>query len=354
MDKFITQWLTSGAVLSACDGSVWLGAGEVQRAASHSQLDPRYPSFYVPDFFLQTEKPWHQYATWHQLTLDQLSRFLGEDSSHAHSINWQMPHEAVYRRAFAELKGELSKGELEKVVLYTMAHAAETMTQTNLKHSLRCAVNSLIQSHGYLYGYWDRSNGMLGVTPEVLFNYNVSSNRVLHTMALAGTAPRSVAAEDFLNDAKERCEHAFVINGIQSAGLVLGEVLAQETSILSLPTLQHLYTPLTIRLRAPFDFIAAVTALHPTPALGGFPRDTAGRWLMDYQKQLARGHFGAPFGLLLPTGEAHCVVAIRQVQWNVNEMRIGVGGGVVQASQVDREWSELLLKLQATRGRLGL
>ena len=67
-----------------------------------------------------------------------------------------------------------------------------------------------------------------------------------------------------------------------------------------------------------------------------------------------RGRFGAPFGVEWPDGRAHCVVAIRNAQWNGPDVMIGAGGGIIEQSVLEREWAELQLKHAAVKRLLDL
>lgn len=110
--------------------------------------------------------------------------------------------------------------------------------------------------------------------------------------------------------------------------------------------MKHLMTPIT--LFGAVGFQQLTEALHPTPALGAYPKGAGKSWLMHYQTILPRGRFGAPVGYWLEDrGGAH--VAIRNLQWSENRMRIGAGCGVVLESEEDKEWNELNLKIESIK-----
>ena len=123
---------------------------------------------------------------------------------------------------------------------------------------------------------------------------------------------------------------------------------------LDLPTLQHLHTPISVALQSETKFEEVVQGLHPTPALGGTPAATAWRLLGDWNQEEPRYRFGAPFGARLDTGESVCLVEIRNIQWVNGEWLLGSGCGLVEDSELDREWDELFHKRQSVLKLLGL
>ena len=96
-----------------------------------------------------------------------------------------------------------------------------------------------------------------------------------------------------------------------------------------------------------FDFNNYVKKLHPTPALGAFPKKAGAEWLLGYQKKVDRKSYGAPFGYYHPPSQkVTCIVAIRQIQWGNRKIRIGAGCGVIAQSSLEKEWQEILLKIK--------
>ena len=90
--------------------------------------------------------------------------------------------------------------------------------------------------------------------------------------------------------------------------------------------------------------------LHPTPALGAYPRGEAGTsWLASLDPAGERRRFGAPFGLRWPSGAGRCVVAIRGLQYHHGRLEIWAGCGVVPQSRYEDEWQEVLDKIQSVR-----
>jgi len=96
--------------------------------------------------------------------------------------------------------------------------------------------------------------------------------------------------------------------------------------------------------------IDAVRALHPTPALGGFPREAARNWLREHEG-IERGRYAAPFGWLTRTG-GEFYVAIRSALLRDDRAWLYAGAGIVRGSEPDREFEETELKLDTMQRAL--
>lgn len=203
----------------------------------------------------------------------------------------------------------------------------------------------------YVHGFWNTDGGLLGATPETLF---VIRGKQLTTMALAGTCPKSDSERpSLLEDPKEREEHDLVTQDIVQVLSAYGRVHSEGPFLLELPTLWHLKTNIELTLQKPVDPRELIRRLHPTPALGVFPRAAGYQWLREEPGQEGRARYGAPFAFIFPD-EVVCLVAIRNLQWNKEESLIGAGGGVVAASELEREWRELRKKRESVKKILGL
>src|SRR5699024_4132437 len=64
-----------------------------------------------------------------------------------------------------------------------------------------------------------------------------------------------------------------------------------------LKNLQHLYTPVKAKLKKTVSLFEIIRALHPTPALGGLPKDESLAFIRENER-LDRGWYGAPVGWL--------------------------------------------------------
>lgn len=198
----------------------------------------------------------------------------------------------------------------------------------------------------------------LGATPERLA---AVSQGAFELMALAGTAPRGAdPAEDdaiaarLAADRKEREEHAFVVRALREdvAPLVSELEVAPEPEVVRLPNLQHLRTLLRGRLQSGASLFDLAARLHPTPAVGGMPREAAARIIAEIET-FDRGWYAGPLGWTDARGDGELVVALRSALLTPGQpARLFAGCGIVARSDPEHEFAESDLKLRATRSAL--
>lgn len=248
---------------------------------------------------------------------------------------------------------EIRRGSFEKVVF---ARRVEVRADDGfdlvaaLRHFLAGSRDQTVFATG-MHGQC-----FLGATPEYLLQ--VAGDRV-RTLSLAGSARRGgTAAEDAafereLRSAKNAHEHAVVTARLVS---IMRENCADlrfepGPSVLKLPHIQHLCTRLHARLagRGLLDLLAT---LHPTPALGGHPRDAALRWLADHEP-LDRGWFASPVGWLDISGHGEFAVAIRSALVSGCTASVYAGCGIVADSDPAAEYRESQVKMRGMLTALG-
>lgn len=190
----------------------------------------------------------------------------------------------------------------------------------------------------------------LGATPELLVR--VEGRRV-DAQALAGTAPRAPnpdedrrLGESLLACPKNRLEHQLVVNAVdQALRPQCTELKASEQpSLKRLPGLQHLETRFTGTLQVGRSAEELARSLHPTPAVGGWPRLGALAWLRRFEG-LDRGWYAAPVGVLSPNGDGVFAVAIRSALLRGADAWAFAGAGIVADSDPQLELDETELKL---------
>ncbi len=122
---------------------------------------------------------------------------------------------------------------------------------------------------------------LVGATPERLLRI---SGGFLETEALAGTAARGDTAgsdaklgQALLGGEKEGREHRVVVDSILRRLRDLGLEDCEEgrSRLLRLSNLQHVRTPIRGRMPANLHPLDVLATLHPTPAMGGSPRQDA-------------------------------------------------------------------------------
>jgi len=199
---------------------------------------------------------------------------------------------------------------------------------------------------------------VLAATPELLA---VKRGQTLVSHALAGTAPRFAdkaeddrSAEALRASAKERREHSVVVRSIAGALADICDNVshAPEPDLMRLRRLQHLWTPVNGRLRDAFDLLDAVAALHPTPAVLGWPRAPARAFLRDAEER-RDGLYTGVAGWIDAQGDGEAAVVLRCAEIEAREARLWAGAGIMVESDPDAEWAETELKLTTFLDILG-
>jgi len=190
--------------------------------------------------------------------------------------------------------------------------------------------------------------GFFGATPERLVSRH---GRTVTTDALAGTTGRGDTpaeddwlAEELRNDEKNVHEHELVAEAIrEQLAPFASAITADQRRVRRLATVQHLFTPITATLDSDTHVLDLVEALHPTPAVGGLPPETALATIRETEP-FDRGWYAAPVGWVDAAGNGTFAVAIRSALARGTETTLFAGVGVVADSDPDREWDEVQLK----------
>jgi isochorismate synthase EntC len=113
----------------------------------------------------------------------------------------------------------------------------------------------------------------------------------------------------------------------------------------------HLRTPISANLRPGARIAQVISALHPTPAVGGTPRSEALSFLRAHEA-FDRGWYAGAVGWL-GASRAHLCVGLRSALIRGEELRAFAGAGLVPGSDPEAEWVETERKAAAVLGALG-
>jgi len=351
------QW-KDWAFLQVAPDLYWIWRGEWS-ASSSPQAET--PSVWFSDFFLKNRLPWLSPSGGGGTTLVRRDQWLGhwgidasQVSERARSVFWEKPREAFFEAHFETLQEWIEAGVLKKGVPVASCRAFFREDSREDEDSLLAQVVALLTrvpqlpSHLHAYGFCKEGKGFIGATPEVLFA--LDTGRRLTTMALAGTQ-RTQLSSAFGQTSKDQSEHFAVVEDIEGRLdrlAIPGTLRRGPTEVLRFGILEHLHTPIEAELPSQVSFEQLLLLMHPTAALGVHPRVKAGhRWLDKMDAFDRRESFGAPFGAVFPDGSALALVAIRQIQFDARGLKLWAGAGVVAESQLDKEWSEILLKMES-------
>lgn len=196
----------------------------------------------------------------------------------------------------------------------------------------------------------EKNRAFLSFTPERLYRRD---GQVILTEALAGTCMKESiqgddlrASEILLNSEKDIREHGFVKDTIYRELQPVSSSIEMEEKlrVLQLNRLAHLYTRCTATLKPEYCSDSTVLSLlHPTPAVGGVPKDKAMEHIMHLEP-FCRGWYAAPVGWISGDSAEFCV-GIRSALVNSGNTNLYSGAGLVRGSDPDLEWEEVEQKI---------
>jgi isochorismate synthase len=195
--------------------------------------------------------------------------------------------------------------------------------------------------------------GLVAASPELLVS--VASD-IVRSHPMAGTAPRGGdpttdqrLAASLLASTKDRQEHQITIDMVHDTLLPWCSYLDYEAepSVVAVANVQHLATLVEGRLSQPApSVLELVAALHPTPAVAGWPRNDAVDWIAE-NEGFDRRRYAGTAGWVDAAGNGTWAVSIRCAEIEGPTARVWAGNGIVADSDPSTELAETRSKLQA-------
>ena len=262
-------------------------------------------------------------------------------------VNYPMTYE-MWDEMISLATDRIRDGELNKVVLSRVAEL-QFENRVNMMPILRHLADHYAECYRFLFEPRP-SFAFYGASPELLAGVH---GEKVQTMGLAGSIGRGetpesdqVLGDELLNSKKDQHEHQIVVDKIKDRLQPLTDSLSiEETGLLKLSNIQHLYTPIQGTLKRSGGVLSVVEALHPTPALGGDPREIAMQVIRD-SEPIPRGWYGAPVGWIDSNLDGQFSVAIRSAVAQESRVWVYSGAGIVEDSLPQKEWDETALKFR--------
>ncbi len=195
----------------------------------------------------------------------------------------------------------------------------------------------------------DKSHGFLSLSPERLFKL---SKKSIEIDSLAGSRPASNIKdvdhhmrEELKNSQKDLNEHREVSTYIEGCLKDLTSSFKKTVSeeIIDLSYIHHIYSAYQGVVKDDVLIWDIISMLHPTPAIGGFPKENAIN-LISLHEPFERGLFAAPLGIL-SKHHTEFVVGIRSALVDEQHLHLYAGAGIVSGSDSKSEWEETSVKM---------
>lgn len=260
-----------------------------------------------------------------------------------------VPDQGQWKRAVETSIAAINNGQIKKIVLarrtdYTLQQQVDPIDLLNqLSESAANCYRILYAPAG--------AAAFLSVSPERLF---LCRGRLLSTEAVAGTVRRGVSEIEDLalenrlrTNAKDHAEQSFVVEGIADSLSTLCEKVEYSATalVMKLSCVQHLVSEFRAIMNRHATMGDAFSALHPTAAVCGTPREWALELLRDLES-FDRGWYASPIGVV-GIDQCEFAVGIRSAVLRRNSLSLFTGAGIVRQSDPQTEWQELEDKLQS-------
>lgn len=277
-----------------------------------------------------------------------------------------LPSEDDYKNSVTAALALFDNTELEKVVL-SRALDAQFDQAPNVAGVMKQLMQ--VNPHAYVFGVnlndiqpaanmGDRV--LVGASPELLLS-KTGSTVQLHP--LAGSIPRSSdpvedqqRATDLIASEKDLHEHKIVVDAIANALRPFCKTLSvpARPTCMSTATMWHLGTQIVGELvDENTSSIELALALHPTPAVGGYPVSASVK-AIEKLENYPREYFTGLVGWCDSAGDGEWAITIRCAEVFNKRVRVYAGAGVVPGSCPEKECRETAAKFNTVLNAFGI
>lgn len=239
-------------------------------------------------------------------------------------------------------KDAFEKKELRKVILARKCKLICKEKIDPLKVIQKLEEKNL---HATLFCFFNEKEAFLGASPEIIFR---KKQNKIETEALASTLKRgrtndedAALENELLGSGKMQKEFAHVERFIEEElkSLRPTSLLSSPLYVKKTPNVQHLCKRFEAQITEEISPLDLLRKLHPTPAIGGFPKKEAVQFVKDHEN-FDRRFYGGAFGYFNDS-ESNFIASIRCCYIKENEVEIFTGAGIISDSDPELEWIEL-------------
>lgn len=243
-----------------------------------------------------------------------------------------------YLKQVAGLTAVMRRGEVRKVVF--------SRTLTRICRGYECAplwFEKLADRYPDAFVFLFSVPGVvtwMGATPEIFLQ---QGQQKVRTMALAGTRPAGTSGEW---GSKEQEEQQIVADCVAEdlQEIVPGGWNVSPPFTRCAGKAEHLCTLFEREGRLTEEQLERLrNRLHPTPAVGGYPKQTALQQLKKFEKRERRFYAGYT-GISRQDGTFDWFVNLRSMEIFPDAVQLHLGGGITALSDPEKEWEETELK----------
>lgn len=178
----------------------------------------------------------------------------------------------------------------------------------------------------------------MGATPEILLK---SEGKTMETVSLAGTQPR-LSETEYGWSTKDIEEQAFVSRYLVDLlyRFDIHRYTTRGPETLESGKVAHLFTSFLFAKKKLDDCLGDFIAeLHPTPAVCGFPKSKADKFIRTIEKHNRR-YYGGFLGPWQLKDSVRLFVNLRCMEIIPEKYMLYAGGGITSRSVPEEEWEE--------------
>lgn len=288
-----------------------------------------WPTLYLqPSIYFESE------------TLEELLIFIkigdqstGEKESFEHFISSKEDHSNLINSAKNSFTEKFNKVVLSRII------------KKELDFDILNEYKRLCENYpdNFNYIFYSKESGLwLGSSPEQLIKVNGKNG---YTCALAGTKEINEEWTD-----KEIEEQKIVKNFVAATLENHAYNVEVNDEIIELSDIKHLKSNFSFKLDIDFDIEKIISELHPTPAIGGFPKKEA-LYFINYNEPHDRMFYSGYLGEVCKGDSFDLYVNLRCMNISNQHAYYFVGGGITASSEPEAEFEETQRKFNTLRNK---
>ena len=262
-----------------------------------------------------------------------------------------------------EWENNISKQEYTHIIKKILNYIYEgDIYQVNYSFRKKCLISKLDceqlltnlvknQDAKYTALFSDNQSTIISLSPELFLQKETDS---IISQPMKGTIKRGRFLEEDLehkktlqNDLKSQAENIMIVDLMRNDFSKICKLhsikVKNKFEVQTFRTLHQMVTTVSGRLKPNISLYDILKATFPAGSITGAPKNRAMQIINELEKT-PRNIYTGSVALFLPNEDFVMNVAIRTLLYKDKNLELGLGSGIVEASNPEKEWEECLLK----------